>query len=93
MKTKIILSGTLAMLAMASCQNNSTQKDSNETPPSVETPAPAEKKTVVVDPNQKDGTTIKVNDEGMSIENKDGSKKNNVNISKDSTSIEISRPK
>ena len=35
----------------------------------------------------------KMNENGVSVENKDGSKKNNVKISKDSSSIEISNPK
>lgn len=87
MKKNIFLTGLLAMLALTSCKNSNNQNDSTETP------IPAEKKVEVVDTAQKDGTTIKVNEQGMSIENKDGAKENNVNISRDSTSIEISRPK
>ena len=68
------------MLATASCN----QKEPSN-PPSEKTTAPAD--------TQRDGTTIKVNEKGMSVESKDGSKKTNVNISKDSSSIEIKRPK
>ena len=87
MKKNIILFGVLSMLVMTSCNNSTNKKESVDVPP------PTEKTTVVVDPGQKDGTTIKVNDQGISIENKEGSKKNNVKISRDSTSIEISKPK
>ena len=84
MKKYIILSGLLAMLATTACNNSSNQ--------STETPA-AEKPAAPRDSVQPDGTTVKVNDQGIIIENKDGDKKNNVNISKDSASIEISKPK
>lgn len=80
------------MLAFASCNSKTETKDTDKTvppPPPIE-----ENKTVVVDPaSQKEGTTIKMNENGVSVENKDGSKKNNVKISKDSSSIEISNPK
>ena len=92
MKKNIILLGALAMLAIASCNNSTDKKETIETPPPP--PASTEKTTIIVDPgSQKEGTTIKMNDKGISIENKDGSKKNNVKISKDSMNLEISRPK
>ena len=93
MKKNIILLGALAMLAIASCNNSTDKKETIETPPPPPT-ASTEKTTIIVDPaSQKEGTTIKMNDKGISIENKDGTKKNNVKISKDSMNIEISRPK
>ena len=93
MKKNIILFGVLAILATGACSNNNDKKESVDTPtPPAPAPAP-EKTTIVVDSGQKEGTTIKVNDQGVSIENKDGSKKNNVKISKDSANIEITRPK
>ncbi len=92
MKKHIILFGALTMLVFASCNSQTETKEPVEA-----TPAPVaseESKTVVVDPaSQKEGTTIKMNENGVSIENKDGSKKNNVKISSDSSSIEISNPK
>ena len=92
MKKNIILLGALAMLAIASCNNSTDKKETIETPPPP--PASTEKTTIIVDPaSQKEGTTIKMNDKGISIENKDGSKKSNVKISKDSMNLEISRPK
>lgn len=98
MKKNIILFGALAIMTGASCNNQTETKQPVETiQPVVTTPPPAttpEKKPVVVEPaSQKEGTTIKMNENGVSIENKAGSKKNNVKISTDSTSIEISRPK
>lgn len=92
MKKNIILFGALTMLAMASCNNQTETKEPVET--TTTPPASSEKTTVVIQPaSQKEGTTIQLNDKGISIENKDGSKKNNVKISKDSMNIEISRPK
>jgi len=82
MKKNIIL---LAMLAMVSCNQTNT----DTTPP----PPPAEKTVIVRDSIAPDGTKIKVTDQGISIENKDGNKTNSVNISRDSAGIEISDPK
>lgn len=104
MKKNIILFGALTIMIVASCNNQTETKQPVETNQPVETiqpvattPPPAatpEKKPVVVEPaSQKEGTTIKMNENGVSIENKAGTKKNNVKISTDSTSIEISRPK
>ena len=96
MKKNIILFGALTMLAMASCNNQTETKEPVETTttPVPTPPASSEKTTVVIQPaSQKEVTTIQMNDKGISIENKDGSKKNNVKISKDSMNIEISRPK
>ena len=87
MKKNIILFAALTMMVMASCNNNPTNENTS-TPPS---PQP-ERTTVVVD-TPKDGTTIKVGNDGVSFESKDGSKKSSVKISADSSKIEISTPK
>ena len=93
MKKHIILFGALTMLVFASCNSQIETKDTDKTPPPPP-PASEENTTVVVDSaSQKEGTTIKMNENGVSVENKDGSKKNNVKISKDSSSIEISNQK
>lgn len=84
MKKNIILPALLAIFAVTSCGNSTNQN--------TETPA-AEKPAAAHDSVAPDGTTIKVNDQGISIENKEGSKKNSVNVSKDSASIEIKNPK
>jgi hypothetical protein len=83
MKKHFILFAMMATLAITSCNQTNTET----------TPPPTEKTVIVHDSVAPDGTTIKMNDRGVSIENKDGSKKNNVNISKDSASIEIRNPK
>ncbi len=94
MKKNLILFGALTMLAFASCNNKTETKEPVESTPAPAPAASEETKTVVVDPpSQKEGTTIKMNENGVSVENKDGSTKNNVKISGDSTSVEISRPK
>jgi hypothetical protein len=81
MKQITFICGLLFMLAIASCY----QKESTNTS--------TEKVVVPPDTAPKDGTTIKVNDRGMSVESKDGSKKTNVSVSKDSANIEINKPK
>ncbi len=95
MRKNIFFAGVLAILTMTSCNSNSDQKEpvNTTTPPEQTTPPPAEKAAVPAAKKQEDGTTIKMNDQGVSIESKDGSKKSNVSLSKDSTRIEISRPK
>ena len=90
MKRTITLFCMLGMLSWASCSSNRQEVPAN-------TPPQTEVKTVVVDTvykdAQKEGTNIKISDDGMSIEDKSGTKKTNVNISKDSSNLEISRPK
>lgn len=83
MKKQIILSGAVALMAITSCTQTTTEKTETTT----------EKTTIVRDSVAPDGTTIKMNKDGVVIENKDGSKENNVSISKDSASIQISDPK
>jgi len=86
MKRNILLPTLLVALALAAC--NSRREDAP-----VNSPPAVEDKTVVADTVQKEGTSIKVSEDGMSIENKDGSKKTNVTISGDSSKVEIYRPK
>lgn len=78
MKKSLLFPAILVIAGLISCNNN-TKKEEKETPP-----PPSE---------QKEGTTIKVNDKGASVESNEGSNKNNVHISKDSVSMEISKPK
>ena len=88
MKRNNIWITLLFAISLAACTDN-TKKEYNETPP------PQQDKIVVHDTVYKDkeGTSIKINDNGVSFEDKDGSKKTNVKISTDSSSLEISRPK
>lgn len=87
MRKSIVLFGMLSILALTSCDNNKKEENTSSSPPPVEQTVPP------AATEQKEGTTIKVNEEGVSYENKDGGNKSNVKISKDSSSIEISRPK
>ena len=92
MKHNITMFCILGMLSWASCSSNRQEVPANTTP---ETTV----KTVVVDTvhvqkdAQKEGTEIKISEQGMSVENKSGNKKTNVLISGDSSKVEISRPK
>jgi hypothetical protein len=87
MKKIMILMGAVALFA---CNNNVKEEDKSTPPPAAAAPA---QQTPPAAEGQKDGTIIKVGSDGVSVESKDGSKKSNVKVSKDSTSIEISRPK
>ena len=84
-----VLAAILFFLALSACENKNKEKDSDTAPP----PAPVEQTAPSAGTKQQDKTTIKVNEEGVSYENKEGGKKSNVNISKDSTNIEITTPK
>jgi len=87
-----MLSGMLAFLVLTACNNSPKEETTSTPPPAENTPAPAPA-PAPAGTKKEDGTTIKMNDKGVSIESKDGTKKTNVSVSKDSTNIEISRPK
>ena len=103
MKKNLTILGVMAIVSLISCNNNEKREENQTTPPAPvtqqptpvtqqTTPAP-EKKESPTPVEQKDGTTIKVNGNGVSLESKNAQNKNNVNISKDSLSIELSKPK
>ena len=88
----------LAFFGIAACTNSDNKSETNsetkpEPKPEPKPEEPQNTSTPAESPKQKDGTTIKVNDGGVSVESKDGEKKSNVSISSDSANIEISRPK
>lgn len=85
----INLLGILSILLVASCDNKKQEKDTYQAPVQ---PAPVEQPAATA-PKPKDGTTIKVGEQGVSYENKNGGSKQKVNVSKDSSSVEISNPK
>ncbi len=66
-----------------------------KTPPTqtiiIEKQAPASTTTTTVTDDE--GTSVKVNDNGISVKNKNGQKVTNIGISRDSTSFEFKRPK
>ena len=81
MKKTLFTIGILTTIALG-CDN---RKNDGEVPPPAEpTPAPAP-----APEKREDGTTIKINEEGVSYENKDGNDESNVQISTDTTNIEI----
>lgn len=86
MKKSMILFSMLAIFSLAACTDSDKKSESTDGK-SETTSSPASSS------EQKDGTTIKVNNDGVSVESKDGDKKSNVSISTDSANIEISRPK
>lgn len=82
------ISAALAVLVLTSCNSKPSTDNAN-----IQPAAPVEKTAVVVDPPKNDGTSIKVNNDGVSIESNDGSRKNSVKVVGDSASIEITRSK
>lgn len=90
MKKFILLFSMLSFISIISCNNRddkTTKTEEHVTTVTVtpENPPPAQK--------EEDGTSIKVNDEGVSYSNKDGDNESKVKISEDSSSIEIRKPK
>jgi hypothetical protein len=79
---KIIFPALLSVILFA-CSSNK-KEETKETPPAQQ---------VKTDTPEKDGTSIKINNDGVSVESKDGSNKTDVKLSKDSTLIDISRKK
>jgi hypothetical protein len=80
---KALLIFCSSLLFITACNNNKE----NNVPPSRPEPVPAtppEKKS-------ENGTTIKMDDNGVSYENKNGNNKSDVKISGDSTSVEIKK--
>ncbi len=92
MKNTILLFAAFSIIAVTSC--NQSKKEENTTIAPVEQPAaqPAAQPAETAPPSN-DGTTIQMNEGGVSVESKDGSKTTNVSLSGDSSKIEISRPK
>lgn len=85
-------------MAMVSCKKEEKQVDivSPGTDTTVvvhETmPAPAaEKDTVVVKPEESDGTSVSVDANGVNVNSKDGTKKTTVNVTKDKAGVEIKK--
>ena len=92
MNKNIVLAGMLSILSLSACDNKNNEnkeRDAGSAPP----PAPVEQTAPPPGTKQQDGTTLKVNEEGVNYESKEGGKKRSVNISKDSTSMEIKTPK
>ncbi len=100
MKKSMLVFCMLAFFGIAACTNSDNKSDNNsetnsqpQPEPQPQPEKPQNTSTPAETSKQKDGTTIKVNNDGVSVESKDGEKKSNVSISGDSTKIEISRPK
>ncbi len=68
MKKSMLVFCMLAFFGMAACTNSDNKSEAkDEKPENTSSPIESSK--------QKDGTTIKVNNDGVSIESKDGEKK------------------
>ena len=81
MKKTLLMIGFLATMALG-CDNR--KNDGDVPPPEEPTPAPAP-----APEEREDGTTLKINEEGVSYENKKGDDESNIQISTDTTNIEI----
>ena len=93
----VLTLGLLSILGLSACNNNT------EPTPAVE-PKPAEQTTPTPEPapstaprteaeKEKDGTNIRVDKNGVQIRTKDGGTVNDVKVNKDSSSVEIKRPR
>ena len=88
MKKVILLSGVVALLLFASCKDKK-ENTPPATPPPVESPAPPPAPEPTVQEENKDGTSVSINQDGVSIENKDGEKESNVTITDKKKEINI----
>lgn len=93
MKKIVIMSGIVAMTLLASCKD---KKEEVPPPPQpVENPAPpaTPEPTVntTVENEEKDGTSVRINGDGVSVQNKNGDNESNVTISGDKKEVEIRR--
>lgn len=95
MKKLLIIAG-FALLTITSCKKKEEQTPP-PVPPPVEDPAPppapepqVKKTTVVTETTEeKDGTSVSISSDGISVKNKKGENKNNVTISKKKTEVEF----
>jgi hypothetical protein len=89
-----MLSGVVAALLLASCKDKKEEPEVPVTPPPVENPAPPATpeptvNTTVPAEEDNDGTSVNINENGVSVQNKNGNKENNVTISSDKKEIKI----
>jgi hypothetical protein len=97
MKKATLLFGALSLMALVSCKKEEKEVDVDA--PAADTtivvhetaPAPVTTDTVVVKPEESDGTSVKINSDGLDINSKDGTKKTSVNVSKDNAGVEIKK--
>ncbi|GGB71166.1 hypothetical protein GCM10007424_08970 [Flavobacterium suaedae] len=86
MKKIVALTGVLAMMLFASCKDKK-QDTPPATPPPAESPAPPPAPEPQVE--DEDGTSIKLNEDGVSVKNKDGENESNVTVTDDKKELEI----
>jgi hypothetical protein len=94
MRTLKALLTVIVVLSYISCKNNKEKEKDVDTVIIKENEQPRDKTDVPPAGKEKadDGTTIHMDDDGVSIENKDGNKETDVKVSKDSSRIIIKRP-
>lgn len=77
----------IATLMMATACNNSKNEPENQTV----APTVTNTSTTTTTKTNEDGTTVEVDEKGVSFENKDGIKETNVRITTDSSKFKIKR--
>jgi hypothetical protein len=98
MKKLIIYSGLVLMLGLSACSNNSQPAPqaapSQQAPPASPPPPPPQPAPPKTEAEkEKDGTDIRVDKNGVQVKTKEGDRVNDVKIGKDSSSVEIKRPR
>lgn len=84
---KIILAGLLAVLS-AACKNEVPSAPAE--PPAIPaTPPPAVPQKPTPEMEENDGTSVKVGSDGISVKNKDGDKKTDVQVGDGKASVEV----
>lgn len=87
MKKLIMLSGVMAIALLTSCKDK--KETPPATPPAVEDPAPPLAPEPTVQEEDNDGTSVNINEDGVSIKNKDGDNQSNVTITDDKKEVNI----
>ena len=95
MKKVALVFGAAAFLAFASCKKeekevnvDSTGVDTTVVVHEHDAPSPSKDTIVVEEP---DGTSVNINSSGVSVDSKDGTKKTNINVSKDGAGVEVKK--
>ena len=95
MKKVLIIAG-FAMLTLASCKKDAPAPVVPPTPPPVQDPAPprtpkpqAQTATPVTAPEEKDGTSISLDGNGISVKDKEGNNTKNITVSKTKKEVKI----
>jgi hypothetical protein len=92
MKKSFLFPAFISIFIFASCSEDRKKENNPDAQPAESQIAP-DQETLSVDKTKQDKTSVKVDENGVQYENRDGSKRSDVKISRDSSKVEITKPK